>query len=122
MEPKGDPTLIGRLIAGKYVIESFLGAGAMGAVYRARQTALDKKVAVKILHAELTRDEAVAQRFHYEARAASRLDHPNLLRVHDVGEESDGLLYIAMEFLEGRSLYQLLHDDWPLSPARIVDL
>jgi serine/threonine-protein kinase len=120
MSESGDPALLGRTIAGKYRIEAYLGGGAMGAVYRARQEALDRNVAVKVLHGSVAHDPLFVSRFHREARAASRLDHPNSMRVVDFGEEPDGLLYIAMEYLEGRDLFQVMRDDWPLSTERIV--
>jgi len=114
--------LIGRTIAGKFLVESFLGGGAMGAVYRARQLALDKDVAIKVLHGEHAGDPTYAARFQREAKAASKLDHPNSMRVIDFGQEPDGLLYIAMELLEGCDLFRLLQREWPLPPARIADL
>src|SRR5579859_7284312 len=117
-----DPSVIGRTIAGKFLIESYIGGGAMGAVYRARQTALDKDVAVKLLHGEHAGDATFAARFHREAKAASRLDHPNSLRVIDFGEEPDGLLYIAMEYLDGRDLFHVIKEDWPISAARAADV
>jgi len=113
-----DP-LIGRIVAGKFAIETRLGQGAMGAVYRARQLALDKYVAIKVLHSDHANDASYAERFRREARAASRLDHPNSIRVFDFGEEPDGLLYLAMEYVEGRDLRALLSDIGPL-PAPIV--
>ncbi|HEY6462756.1 MAG TPA: protein kinase, partial [Polyangiaceae bacterium] len=114
--------LLGRVVAGKFRIESFVGGGAMGAVYRARQVALDKDVAIKILHGEHTGDETYALRFQREARAASRLDHPNSVRVLDFGREPDGLLYIAMEFLDGRDLFHVIRQDWPLPVVRTADV
>src|SRR5438093_4775795 len=90
-----DP-IIGRRIAGKYEVLSVIGRGAMGIVYEARQMALDKIVALKVLSHHLRDDEEFVSRFHTEARAASRLDHPNSTRVLDFGAEPDGLLYIAM--------------------------
>jgi serine/threonine-protein kinase len=117
-----DPALIGRTVAGKFLIEEFLGGGAMGAVYRAQQTALEKSVAVKVMHRSVATDPSFAQRFHREAKAASRLDHPNSMRVIDFGEEPDGILYIAMEYLEGRDLFRVLKEDGPLSNERIVDI
>ncbi len=123
METGNHEALVGRPIAnGKYVIERFLGGGAMGAVFRAEQTLLRKTVAIKVMHADLAKDATFAVRFHREALAASRLDHPASMRVLDFGEEPDGLLYIAMEYLEGRDLYKVIHEDWPLSDKRIVDI
>jgi serine/threonine-protein kinase len=119
---KASSDLVGRSIAGKFVVESLIGAGAMGAVYRARQTALDKVVAIKVLHGEHADDPTFAARFQREAKAASRLNHPNSMQVIDFGEEPDGLLYIAMEYLDGRSLHRVLREDRPLPPARAVDI
>ena len=115
-----DPALIGRTIGGKFTIESYIGAGAMGAVYRAKQVALDKVVALKVLHRELATDDAFTSRFKREAKAASRLDHPNSVRVIDSGVEPDGAMYIAMELLLGRDLLRVLVEDWPLSAPRIA--
>jgi serine/threonine protein kinase len=118
----GDPALIGRVVSGKYKIEKFLGGGAMGAVYKARFAALEKNVAVKVMHRSIAVDPNFVGRFHREAKAASRLDHPNSMRVIDFGEEPDGLLYIAMEYVEGRDLYRVIHEDWPISNADIGDI
>jgi serine/threonine protein kinase len=114
--------LLGRMVAGKYLIESYLGGGAMGAVYKARQVALEKYVAIKLLHGELARDAMFSARFQREAQAASKLDHPNSMRVIDFGQEPDGLLYIAMEFLDGRDLFHVLREDWPLPAVRSADI
>jgi serine/threonine-protein kinase len=114
--------LVGRTIAGKFVVESLLGSGAMGAVFRARQVALEKTVAIKVLHGEHAGDPAFAARFHREAKAASRLNHPNSMQVIDFGAEPDGLLYIAMEYLDGRSLHRVLREDGVLAPARVADI
>jgi serine/threonine-protein kinase len=122
MREPGHERLIGRTIAGKFVVEELLGAGAMGAVYRARQIALEKTVAIKVLHGEHAHDATFAARFHREAKAASRLNHPNSMQVVDFGAEPDGLLYIAMEYLDGRSLHRVLREEWPLAAARIADI
>lgn len=114
--------LVGRTIAGKFVIEAFVGGGGMGAVYRAKQIGLDKIVAIKVLHPELSAESAFTARFKREARAASRINHPNSMRVVDFGEEPDGLLYIAMEYLEGKVLRRIIDEEAPLAPARIVNL
>jgi eukaryotic-like serine/threonine-protein kinase len=128
------PELIGRKIADKYVIESYLGGGGMGAVYRARQVDLDKVVAIKVLHPEFTEEAAFVARFKREAKAASRIDHPSSMRVLDFGQEpregnapgapnaTAGLLYIVMEYLDGRSLFDILRTEAPLEPDRIIDL
>src|ERR1700733_13351716 len=94
----------------------------MGVVYRARHVALDKPVALKVLHQALANDETFGARLRREAKAASRLDHPNSVRVIDFGEEPDGLLYIAMELLDGLDLFQTLERKWPLSDSRTIDL
>ncbi|AKU95886.1 Serine/threonine protein kinase PrkC, regulator of stationary phase [Labilithrix luteola] len=117
-----ESTLIGRTIAGRFAIEALVGEGAMGAVYRARQVALGTTVAVKVLHRPLNGEPSFAARFLREAQAASRIDHPSSMRVIDFGEEPDGLLYIAMEYLDGRSLASVLEESGPLPVERIVDI
>ena len=94
----------------------------MGGVYKGKQVALEKVVAVKVLHRELTADDAFTSRFKREAKAASRLEHQNSVRVIDFGIEPDDLMYIAMELLEGRDLLQVLVEDWPLSGPRIASI
>jgi tRNA A-37 threonylcarbamoyl transferase component Bud32 len=116
------PAVLGRTIAGKFRIESRLGGGAMGAVYKARQIALDKDVAIKLLHSEHAGDAMFAARFQREAKAASKLDHPNSMRVLDFGQEPDGLLYIAMEYLDGRNLFDVIREDWPIASRRAADI
>jgi serine/threonine protein kinase len=122
MNESKEDALVGRTIAGKFLIESFIGAGAMGAVYKARQMALEKVIALKVLHPDRAEDSIYGALFHREARAASRLDHPNSVRVVDFGQEPDGLLYIAMEYFAGRDLQRVLTEDWPLSPYRVADI
>ncbi len=117
-----DHQMIGRNIAGKFLVQELLGGGAVGAVYKAYQKSIEKHVAIKVLHPELVREPSFVSRFEREAKAASLLDHVNLMRVVDYGRETDGLCYIAMELLEGRSLYQLLKEEGRLDPARIAGL
>ncbi len=114
--------LIGRVIAGKFSVDERLGAGAMGMVYRGTQLALDRTVALKVLHRQFAADVDFADRFWGEAKAASRLDHANSIRVIDFGQEPDGLLYLVMEFVEGCNLFELISERGPLPPASIVDL
>src|SRR5262249_43069735 len=84
------------------------------------QLSLGKKVAVKVLHKHLQGDEALAKRFHREARAASSLNHPNSLQIIDFGESDAGELFIAMELLAGRGLNEIIQREFPLPLERIV--
>ena len=115
--------LIGRTISGgKLLIEELVGTGGIGAVYKARHAGLNMPVAVKVLHESVQSDVDFCKRFHSEALALSQLDHPNLTRVYDFGQESDGLLYIAMEFLQGKSLRTVLEAEGRLGSERAVKL
>ncbi len=94
----------------------------MGRVYRAEHMQLDSEVAVKVLNPDLVTDGQTIRRFHHEARAASRLHHPNAIRIHDFGEAENGLLYLVMELLRGRTLGEINRREGPLPPARIARL
>jgi serine/threonine protein kinase len=97
-----------------------LGQGGMGAVYKAHQTKLDRLVAIKILPPEVARDPAFAERFLREARSLARLNHPNIVTVHDFGDV-DGLYYFTMEYVDGRNLRDLLHTG-PLPAAQALGI
>jgi serine/threonine protein kinase len=101
-------------------ILALLGQGGMGAVYQARQTKLDRLVAVKVLPPEVARDPAFAERFTREARALARLSHPQIVTVHDFGD-AQGLYYFTMEYVDGRNLRDLLQEG-PLPPAQARSL
>jgi serine/threonine-protein kinase len=116
-----DP-LVGRTLPGGYVILDLVGIGGMGRVYRAEQTNLARTVAVKIIHPHLVGEENAAARFITEARAASRLNHPNSVGVIDFGKTADGQLYLVMEFLRGRDLARVAYEEGPLPFRRIVDV
>lgn len=118
-ETAGDRYL-GAVVARKYRVEKLLGEGGMGRVYRATQLVLEKPVVLKLLHPGLQRDPRTVARFQREAKAASRLSHPNSIDVLDFGQTEDGALFIAMEFVDGRDLHQLLTDDWPLPETRVI--
>jgi serine/threonine-protein kinase len=119
-EPQLD-RMLGRALDGKYLVEEEIGQGAMGTVYRAWHMSLEKPVAVKVLRDTSTAPLFV-ERFRREALAASRLDHDNSVRIYDFGEESDGTLYLVMEYVQGRDLLQLMHEDWPLDGSRIAHI
>jgi len=117
-----DGTLVGRTIAQRYCIEELVGSGAMGDVFRARHIGLGSDVALKIMRPSIAGEASFKERFYREAKAASRLEHPNSVRVLDYGQESDGLVYLAMEFLRGRDLLQVIETEWPLPDERIVEI
>jgi serine/threonine protein kinase len=93
----------------QYEIESLLGRGGMGAVYRGKQAALDRAVAIKLLPAELAADAEFMSRFQREARTLAKLQHPGIVAVHDFGQTSAGHLYFVMEFVNGTDLARLIH-------------
>ena len=105
---------------GPYEILASLGAGGMGEVYRARDSRLGRDVAIKVLPADVASHPERVKRFEKEARAASALNHPNLVTVHDIGN-SDGVEYIAMELVEGRTLREMLADG-PLAPRTFLSV
>src|SRR5215208_3440350 len=114
-----DP-FVGRTVNGKFRVEALVGQGGMGRVYRARHLTLDRPVVLKMLHAAFSGDPQVVQRFQREARAASRLNHPNSIAVLDFGEAEDGTLFMAMEYLGGRDLARLVAEEFPLAETRLV--
>src|SRR6266403_403412 len=91
-----------------YRIVSRIGAGSMGEVYLAQDTRLDRKVALKILPADLAANRDRMERFVQEAKAAAALNHPNIAHIYEIGE-SDGVNFIAMEFIDGQTLRELIH-------------
>jgi serine/threonine protein kinase len=116
-----DP-FVGRTLDEKYCVEERLGAGGMGAVYRARHLLMDRPVAIKVLHQRLVEDEAARVRFQIEARAAVLLQHSNAVSVTDFGQTSEGCVYIVMELLEGRTLREILSREAPIETARAVSI
>src|SRR5512144_2278446 len=106
---------------GPYEIVAPLGAGGMGEVYRAKDAKLGREVAIKVLPPAVAQDPARRQRFEQEARAASSLNHPNILTIHDIAE-ADGALYIAMELVARRTLRELVASGEPLPTRRMLDL
>jgi serine/threonine-protein kinase len=117
----GDP-FVGATFAGKYKLTELIGVGAMGRVYRARHLALDSEVAVKLVNPDVAADAQAAKRFQTEARAASRLRHPNTIQILDFGQADGGALFLVMEYLRGRTLAKILEEEHALNPRRIADL
>src|SRR5258707_7108915 len=114
--------LIGRMIEGRYRIESLIGLGGMGSVYRVTRLLIGDEVAMKILHSERLADPHAGERFRREAQAAARLKHPNAVSIYDFGITSDGLQYLVMELLEGLSLRQIIKQEGPLSPSAAAEI
>jgi eukaryotic-like serine/threonine-protein kinase len=112
---------IGQLLDGRYRVESHLAHGGMATVYLGTDTRLDRTVALKIMHAELASDEDFVRRFVAEARSVAKLSHPNVVTVYDQG--ADGrTLYLAMEYVPGRNLRDLLHQRTRLRPREALDI
>ena len=113
-----DP-FVGKIIDGRYEIQARIGEGGMGVVYKARQTSIDRVIAIKMLNAQMAGDPQWVQRFYNEAKACSRLQHPNTIRMFDFGQSSEGRLFMTMEFLDGVSLRDAVAKG-PMAPQRVV--
>ena len=114
--------LIGLIVDGRYRLDSALGRGGMGLVYRATHLGMRRHVAVKILHPSLAANPDVRSRFEREALAVGKIDHPNCVATFDVGRLADGSLYLAMELLEGKSLADVLEQEGQLAPGRALHI
>jgi formylglycine-generating enzyme required for sulfatase activity len=116
--------MLGKTIANKFLIQGFLGSGGMGKVYRAYWSALESHVAIKILLEEFVSDEKVFDRFKSEAKVLLSIEHPNVVRIYDYGEASqdNAPAYIVMQFLDGRSLREILSRDARLPLQRVMAL
>lgn len=110
--PSGD--LIGQVIADRYHVIKKLGEGGMGAVYLAEHVKMGRKSAIKVMTGSMSNDPDAISRFNREANNASRINHPNVCAIYDFGETPDGIIYLAMEFIEGKSLSGLLKETGPL--------
>jgi serine/threonine-protein kinase len=117
----GDP-LVGKTIGGRYFIVRQLARGGMGAVYEAEHVGLDKRVAVKFILDRFGDDREALHRFHREARTASRIGHENIIDITDIGETEDGKPFLAMEYLEGSDLGQVLTATGRMEPSRAVHI
>src|SRR5262245_34407285 len=97
--------LLGTIVDGRYRVETQIGEGGMGVVYKATHTALNKTLALKVLRGEVARDPEVVQRFIQEAQAATSIGHENIIDIHDFGRLPDGTVYFVMEYLNGHPLH-----------------
>ena len=118
--PADTDALVGTTLDGRFRIVRKIAEGGMGAVYEAEQLKLSRRVAVKILHAHLAKDQDIVSRFRREAMATTQIGHPHIVEVVDLGELPDGSLFLVLELLEGRDLSRLLKDTGPLSVGRAV--
>jgi len=112
--------LIGRTLNHRYIVEDKIGEGGFGAVFRGKQIATGREVALKILHPHNVHDETIVARFRREAEACSKLRDPHTVTTYDFDETPDGILYLAMELLRGRALHHLQKADGPLGSTRVL--
>ncbi len=115
-------TLVGSVIADRYLVSKLLGEGGMGQVYLAGHVRLPQQAAIKVLHSSMVQDAAAIARFNREAANAARIEHERVARVFDFGETSNGLVYLAMEFVPGRTLTAVLKEAGRLSPERAANI
>jgi tRNA A-37 threonylcarbamoyl transferase component Bud32 len=116
----------GTVLGGRYRLESRIAAGGMGEVWRAHDETLDRTVAVKLMHAQLSHDPGFLERFRREARHTAALSHPGIAAVYDYGEtvaeDATTRAYLVMQLIEGRSLHEVLEQDGRLAPQRTLDV
>jgi len=120
LEPMRDER-IGTLLKGRYQIEAPLGEGGMAVVYRARNTLVERPVAVKVMNANLAGDAALKERFRREAKNAAAVAHPNIIEIFDHGETEDGTPYLVMEILDGEPLDHIIARG-PMPPSQVSSL
>ena len=113
--------VVGEVIAGRYELEELCGTGGMSSVFRAHDKLLDRRVALKILHEQYSRDDDYVERFRHEARAVAQLAHPNIVTVIDRGEQ-DGRQFIVFEFVDGENLKELVERRGPLPVREAIEI
>ena len=119
---QGDEIYIGNVLNNRFKVESKIGEGGFGAVYRGVQLATGRKVALKLLHPEMTKDENLVARFRREGMVLCNLRDAHTITTYDFDQTPDGTLYIAMELLEGKSLHQIFHEEAPLEWKRVFKI
>ncbi|MDQ3341549.1 MAG: protein kinase [Myxococcota bacterium] len=122
IRPKGDEIYINQVLNNRFKVESKIGEGGFGAVYRGVQLATGRKVALKLLHPEMTKDDNLVARFRREGMVLCNLRDAHTITTYDFDQTPDGTLYIAMELLEGKSLHQIFHEQAPLDWKRVFKI
>jgi serine/threonine protein kinase len=120
---KGDneyDRLIGQTLDGRYYVQRKIGEGGMGVVFAVKHAVIERPLAIKVLKKDVMRDNATIQRFVQEAKAASRIGHPNIVDVTDFGKTPEGMTYSVMEYVDGTTLSKVIKQNAPLPPARAV--
>src|SRR5438128_5498432 len=117
-----DDPVLGQTLAEKYLIENLVKRGGMGAVYRGKHVLMDKTVAIKVLRPSLAVDDAVVARFSREAKAASKISHPHAVSVTDFGEAENGVVFLVMEYLDGRTLKEVIQSEGAFTLDRTVEI
>ncbi|HEU4389258.1 MAG TPA: SUMF1/EgtB/PvdO family nonheme iron enzyme [Blastocatellia bacterium] len=117
--PDSDP-MVGSVLAGRYLIVEPIGKGGMGTIYRAVHQMMDRQCAIKLLTAVSGADESAVARFNLEAKMASSIDNPHAVTIYDFGETDGGLLYLAMELVDGKPLSRVLQREGRLAPQRVA--
>lgn len=118
---EGD-SLLGKVLGERFLVQERIGQGTSGAIYRGEHVTLRRKVAIKVLHAELARDDLAVERFRREATMVAEVDNEHIVEIHDFGRTPDGRLYLAMELLEGETLDAVLEREGKLSVERTADI
>ena len=121
LQNPSDP-LLGQTLAGKYLVEKLIKRGGMGAVYQGKHVLMDKTVAIKVLRPALAVDDDVVARFSREAKAASRISHPHAVSVTDFGESENGIVFLVMEYLDGRTLKEIIRSEGAMPLTRVVEI
>jgi serine/threonine protein kinase len=119
---EGSDPVLGKLLAGRFLLTEKLGQGGMGAVYKAIHTKIDRSCAIKLLTPFIADTESAAARFKREAKLASRIDNPHAVTIYDFGEAEGGMLYLAMEYIIGKPLSRLIEQESPLEVDRAVHI
>jgi eukaryotic-like serine/threonine-protein kinase len=120
--PDASGNLVGSIVADRYHVLRMLGEGGMGQVYLAEHVKMGRKSALKVMRPNMVADPDAISRFNREASNAARINHPNVAAVYDFGETSDGIIYLAMEFVEGEPLTELLTRQGSLPPSRAAEI